>query len=192
MIFHELQGIFINIAGYTGKYSIPRGNMKKFLYALVLILSCTGLCGKEADFFVCSKISAVIGMAVVRENGMTHFYFKLLPDSKAEIDNASIYLSTDRDPKTGRRGYGCEYYMNAKKRSVTYYDKEGKMTGFSKAFTITHIDDWCIWSFADSVFAQTPLDDMSLTWKGVKKQGHIRAAAGKGLRKVIIPEITKQ
>ena len=165
--------------------------MKKFLFTLLLLLSCAVSFGREADFFVCSKISAVIGMAVVRENSMTHFYFKLLPDSKAEIDNAGIYLSTDRDSRTGRKDYGCEYYMNAKKHIVTYYDKDGKATGFKKAFTITHLDDnWCVWSFADSVFAQTPLDDMYLTWKGVKKQGHIRATAGKAFRKVIIPEIT--
>ena len=70
--------------------------------------------------------------------------------------------------------------------------KDGKETGFRKAFTLQHIDDWCVWSFKSSLFASTPLDDIYLTWKGVKKQGHVRLAPGKAVRKVIIPEINKQ
>ena len=166
--------------------------MRRCVLILLLSLCAAALCAKEADFYLCSKISSVVGMALVRENDMVHFYFKILPGEQNEIENASIYLSTDRDPKTGRRNYGCEYYMNARKRSVTFYAKDGKETGFGKAFTLQHIDDWCVWSFKSSLFASTPLDDIYLTWKGVKKQGHVRLAPGKAVRKVIIPEINKQ
>ena len=162
--------------------------MKKAVWTVLSILCMACAIAKEADFYLCSKISAVAGMSLVKEGDMVHFYFKILPGETREIENASIYLSTDRDPRTGRRNYGCEYYMNARKRSVTYYDKNGKEHGKKNAFTLKHIDDWCVWSFKSSVF-ETPLDDILLTWKGIKKQGHIRLAPGKAIRKVTIPEI---
>jgi len=184
---------------FCGVYYLQRIEINSFLpvifmkrmgllFAVVFGVCCAS--AQEADFYLCSKISAVAGMALVKTPDMVHFYFKILPGEQKEIEHASIYLSTDRDPKTGRKNYGCEYYMNAKKRSLTYYNKDGRETGFRKAFTVRHIDDWCIWSFKSSVFAATPLDDIFLTWKGIKKQGHIRLAPGKAIRKVIIPVIT--
>ena len=46
--------------------------MRRCVLILLLSLCAAALCAKEADFYLCRKISSVIGMALVRENDMVH------------------------------------------------------------------------------------------------------------------------
>ena len=95
--------------------------MKKFI---TIALAATGtflLSGMELPLYPAAKKNTPVIQAAFENNG--NFYrlaFKLAPGTGNDFSINSVYVFTDNDRNTGRKGIGNEYFLDVKMEHLYY------------------------------------------------------------------------
>lgn len=148
--------------------------MKKFI---TIALAATGtflLSGMDLPLYPAAKKNTPVIQAAFENNG--DFYrlaFKLAPGTGNDFSINSVYVFTDNDRNTGRKGIGNEYFLDVKKAMVSTYNADGKGKLHRKALSTVRSGQWYFLKFSSGLNPENPLKDFEIVFNVNNKSDRV-------------------
>ena len=165
--------------------------MKRIIFIFAVCFAAMTLFAVDGQFFTAKKGSPAEGAVLVRKNATLALAFKLAPDAPENFNLANIYMFTDSDRNTGRKGIGNEYYFDIAKGQMSSYAADGQGTLHRNALTVLRAGQWYIITFDESITAGNPIKEFEIIFNGNGKRGVVNAR-GKGAGKVDVPDFPER
>lgn len=165
--------------------------MKTFCF---LCLACAGiaLAVEKVPVFPAEKgSSAVQQIAFCQKGPALYLCFQLKSGTAKDFSLSNVYLFTDGDSKTGRKGIGNEYYFDIAKGMLSSYSPDGRGKLNRNALTEICAGDWYIIAFDESVTLENPIREFEIVFAA----GALRDRAilrGEGKTKAELPELPER
>ena len=167
--------------------------MKKFLICSFLLIGMFVSAAVKAPAFAAAKKASPVLQAAFAKNGSTLcLCLRLKPETPADFSLSNIYLYTDEDRNTGRKGVGNEYYFDIPKSQISSYTKEGKGTLNRNALTIVRSGDWFIIAFDESVTLQNPLKEFEIVFATNSNARDRIVLRGTATEEIELPELPEE
>ena len=128
--------------------------MKRIIFIFAVCFAAMTLFAVDGQFFTAKKGSPAEGAVLVRKNATLALAFKLAPEAPENFNLVNIYMFTDSDRNTGRKGIGNEYYFDIAKGQMSSYAADGQGTLHRNALTVLRAGQWYIITFDESITAK--------------------------------------
>ncbi|MBQ6472921.1 MAG: hypothetical protein IJJ33_13135, partial [Victivallales bacterium] len=167
--------------------------MRRFAFGAILFIGALLAVADKASLYKVVKETSPVRQAAFTQKDSTLFIcLRLAPGTSKDFALRDIYLFTDDDLLTGRKGIGNEYYFDIGKSQVSSYAPDGRGTLNRNALSAVRVEEWYIVAFDASVTLHNPLQEFEIVFSvsdGTRDRVSLRGTSDEAVE---LPELPKR